>query len=871
MQAWNVRTWRWALVLVAALVLGSTASAAEASVLYVNRSSTDCSDTATGSGTSTRPFCKIGAAAAKVVAGDTVEVAAGTYSEAVSITKSGTSAAPIVFTAAPGATVIVSGQSNGFLLSGRSWVTINGFVVTNTTGVGIRVSDSTRITLSGNEVRNSGQPVSGKEQEGFRLSNVADSVVSANRSHHNSDGGIVLDGGSTRNQIRDNLSYNNARGFERAAPGIRLYSSPGNTVSGNVAHHNEDSGIESYTGSNNTLLTNNVTYDNGDHGIDNYRSTGQRLIANSVYRNVTAGINVEASSTGATIANNIAVDNGIDSPRTKSNIRVDSASTSGTTMDYDLVRLSTPDVLLVWKSTSYSSLASFKSSSGQEAHGLDADPKWKSRTTGDFHLLAGSPAIDSANAGASGQPAADVEGVARFDDPATQNTGAGARPFDDRGAYEFRPAGDAPPSAVLSVAPSSGSIDLAVTADASASTDTDGTPIAGYRFDFGDGTVVGPQPGATAGHTYTRAGSFTVTVTVTDTAGLSSTATRTVTVTDLAPAAALTVSPSSGTAPLEVTADASASTDPDATPIASYRFDFGDGSDSVGPQASAIASHTYTGPGTYTVTATVKDTAGQASTATRTVRVASEGGDAAPVAALTVQPSSGDAPLAVTADASDSTDTDATPIESYTFDFGDGTAVGPQPGPTASHTYTAPGSYTVTVTVADSAGLKGTASAPVAVTAASNLISNPGFEASLTGWNTSASAAGVSLARVAGGHSGGWAARLSNGGTAAGDCVLNDSPNWVTTTAASGSYRASLWVRADVPGATFKLKIREYRAGTSVGSASTVATLTTSWQQVSLPYTPTSPGTSSLDYNAYVSSAAPGTCFYADDASLTVS
>src|SRR5213075_350863 len=66
---------------------------------------------------------------------------------------------------------------------------------------------------------------------------------------------------------------------------------------------------------------------------------------------------------------------------------------------------------------------------------------------------------------------------------------------------------------------------LQVTADASASTDTDATPIDTYRFDFGDGTVAGPQAGPTATHTYTQAGSYTVTVTVTDIGGLSSTAT----------------------------------------------------------------------------------------------------------------------------------------------------------------------------------------------------------------------------------------------------------------------------------------------------------------------------------------------------------
>ena len=180
------------------------------------------------------------------------------------------------------------------------------------------------------------------------------------------------------------------------------------------------------------------------------------------------------------------------------------------------------------------------------------------------------------------------------------------------------------------------------------------------------------------------------------------------------PAAALTVSPSSGVVPLTVTADASASTDVDTTPISTYSFDFGDGSAPVGPQAAATATHTYTTTGAFTATVTVTDSGGLTGTKSATVSVVA---DAPPVARLTVTPSSGAAPLAVTADASASTDTDSTKIASYKFDFGDGSAAaGPQAGATATHTYTNTGTFTATVTVTDSAGLASTASSTVTVT-----------------------------------------------------------------------------------------------------------------------------------------------------------
>jgi PKD repeat protein len=239
--------------------------------------------------------------------------------------------------------------------------------------------------------------------------------------------------------------------------------------------------------------------------------------------------------------------------------------------------------------------------------------------------------------------------------------------------------------------------------------------------------------------------------------------------------------------------------------------------------------------------------------------------DSPPVARLAVSPSSGLAPLDVAADASASTDVDGTPIAGYSFDWGDNSPpTGTQASATATHTYAAAGTYTVTATVKDSAGLTTTTSGQV--TAKPNLVTNPGFESALTGWNTSGSITGATLSRVAGGHSGSWSAQLSNGSTSAGTCTLNDSPNWVSRTVAS-KYTASVWVKGATAGATIKAKLTEFNGTTNVGSASATATLTTSWQKLSVDYTPAVPG-STLDFNTFVSSAVPGTCFFADDVAI---
>ncbi|MFL5926119.1 MAG: PKD domain-containing protein [Gaiellaceae bacterium] len=703
-----------AVVIVA--ILGGAAAAALPATLYVDGGNSACSDTASGS--PSQPFCTIGAAAARVTAGGTVQVAAGTYRESVTVAGSGTSTAPVTFTAAPGATVTVTGGVNGFAISGRSWVTVTGFGVTKTSDYGIAVSNSSHITLADNHVSYAGQPVSGLTKYGIRLNNVSDSLVSGNVTDHNTNAGIGLVSGSTRNEVRGNDSFANAQGWQRAAAGIYLFGAPDNTIDSNTLHDNEDSGLNCFSASNNCLIYDNVTYDNGDHGIDNYQVTGVRVVANTVFNNVTAGINIEAGSTGATIANNISVDNGIGSPRTHGDIRVESGSTAGTKLDYDLVFLTQTDTVLIWNSVNYKSLAAFQSATGQEAHGVQADARWQNAAAGDFHLTAGSPAIDAANSGVSAQPATDVEGNARVDDPATPDTGAGAPPYADRGAYELQagPLAEAAPVARVAAGPSSGTAPLTVTADASGSTDGDATPIAGYTFDFGDGSAtIGPGGAPTATHTYSATGTYTVTVTVTDTAGLVSTATVGVQVTapapDAPPTASLAVTPASGAINLSVTADGSASADADSTPIAGYTFDFGDGSAPTGVQASPRATHTYTVVGTYTVRMTVKDTAGLASTATAQVAAV----DNAPTVALKVTPTNGTAPLAVTASAT-ATDGDATPVKAYTFDFGDGAPpIGPQSAASANHTYSAAGTYNIVVTVNDTAGLASTAKRQVKV------------------------------------------------------------------------------------------------------------------------------------------------------------
>ena len=113
--------------------------------------------------------------------------------------------------------------------------------------------------------------------------------------------------------------------------------------------------------------------------------------------------------------------------------------TGGSTVNDDVVSLSTPGVMIDWGGVKYSSLAAFRTATGQESRGVEGDPRFRNASGADFHLLAGSPAIDAANTSIAAQPTVDFDGTARVDDPATTDTGTGPVTFADRGAFEYGP------------------------------------------------------------------------------------------------------------------------------------------------------------------------------------------------------------------------------------------------------------------------------------------------------------------------------------------------------------------------------------------------------------------------------------------------
>jgi parallel beta-helix repeat protein len=480
-----------------------------ARVYYVDNTNTNATCTDSGQlGTMAVPFCTIGRGANFATAGQIVQVLHGTYAETVYPPNSGTAGNPVTFLADPG--VVVTGRPYappvppattgnnypGFGVSGRSYVVIDGFTFDSTSQQGIYVDASDHITITNNHITRAGissapLPEGHPYTQGIYTRNTSYSTISHNITDYNTCIGIRVVGGG-HNLISNNTSFENFSLVETDAAGIELTGSSYNTVINNLVYSNEDSGINVYywdtgaVGSTNNIVVGNLSYENGDHGIDNYQSPNNWIIGNTVQGNGTSGINFEGNtgkgSYGSTVENNILSENGATPPSGSwgGNLRFDSESTTGATIDYNLFLRTEATVQIIWNNQNYTSLAAFTTAvPAQEVHGLETQwtgyPTGYSGTThlssthplfvspvspvhrqtgtpydglgifGNYYPKTGAPEIDSANADAPNEQTADIDGNSRLDDPGTPNTGVGTRTYDDRGAYEYLPAGPSLP------------------------------------------------------------------------------------------------------------------------------------------------------------------------------------------------------------------------------------------------------------------------------------------------------------------------------------------------------------------------------------------------------------------------------------------
>ncbi len=205
-----------------------------------------------------------------------------------------------------------------------------------------------------------------------------------------------------------------------------------------------------------------------------------------------------------------------------------------------------------------------------------------------------------------------------------------------------------------------------------------GSPTS-WNWDFGDGASSTEQNPT---HTYSAPGTYTATLTASNGNGTSSTSAVITVLQPVLPVADFSSSVSSGNAPLTVQfTDLSQN-------AAAWNWDFGDGASST----EQNPSHTYSTAGTYTVTLEASNANGTDSKSS-TITVLRQ--PVPPVADFSSSVTEGYAPLTV-----QFTDLSQNAAE-WSWDFGDGASSSEQ---SPSHTYSAAGSYTVTLTVSNADG-----------------------------------------------------------------------------------------------------------------------------------------------------------------------
>ncbi len=334
----------------------------------------------------------------------------------------------------------VGRRGNGVRVSARTYVQIEGFQIYRAGDKGIHVlGGSSNIIVIGNQVTQS-------FTQGISLAASTNCRVSSNVVFENGDHGILLTGGVTGTLLEWNESFRNARFSVRAANGLNLAGSSGNTIIGNRWHHNQDTGAQYGSSSHDNLSLYNASWSNGDHGYDHLASTGAVHYGDIAWNNYKDGFSFEGNAPGGRMFNCISTDNGLTT--NEYNLWVDAASSVGFMSNSNVLWNSTgqPPVKYV-SAPSYATVAAYSAATGKDTRSRQADPRFVNPAAGDFHVQWGSSAIDLADATVPGWPSNDLAGHQRLDDPFMTDGGVGSPTFGDAGLYESIPA-DSPPTVI---------------------------------------------------------------------------------------------------------------------------------------------------------------------------------------------------------------------------------------------------------------------------------------------------------------------------------------------------------------------------------------------------------------------------------------
>jgi Right handed beta helix region len=338
-------------------------------------------------GTADAPFATIQKGIDRMAGGDTLALSGGTYAQTFTIpaSKSGTEGHPTTITSAAGETARVkptTGHSavGGIVWNQASFVTLRGLVLD-----GDDIASTSNLVYTGDA---SGPPSHHVLYEDLTVENL----------HGQGSACLTLVSSAHDLTYRKlTVRYCGKSGVTAPQPGEHgLYiTAAGMTVEGCDISHNYNAGIQIYSGSpRSTVIRDNDIHDNGGPGLLLYTDPTPHITRNRIYRNGSnpayggAYGGIYDNVSGAVILQNTLADNtgyGIlfDAPAGAATTVQNNIFWGNQTADYRLATGSAPTL-------SYNLCAQ----ADGERCAAPGDPQFVNAAGGDFHLTAGSPAID---------------------------------------------------------------------------------------------------------------------------------------------------------------------------------------------------------------------------------------------------------------------------------------------------------------------------------------------------------------------------------------------------------------------------------------------------------------------------------------------
>ncbi len=418
--------------LLAGILLGAV-SPATADTFYVAPGGLD-----TNPGTESQPWRTIQKAADTMVAGDTVYVMAGTYSERVVPQASGNAGSLITYAAYPGHVVTIDGTGVAlpagwgglFEISGRSHIEISGFRVRDAgpddNHTGILVEDSSHVTIENNSTYNTAS-------SGIGVWDSDHVTISGNEIELACNDGeqeCLTVAGTDVFEVRNNWVHDGGPG-SRGGEGIDVKDGSSNgKVYGNHVETLNRLGIYVDAWDKHTYnieVYKNTVHDCGADGLAVASEAGGllenvRIYNNVVYHNRWLGLAVAGwgepvpshPMQDIIVVNNTFHDNGWTD--WGGGISIDNPDAAGVVLRNNLLSQNLSFQIMVEAgvpapAADHNLIDGFRGEPG-EIRGTDyveGDPAFAGPP--DYHLTAGSPAVD--NGSATAAPADDFDGVPR--------------------------------------------------------------------------------------------------------------------------------------------------------------------------------------------------------------------------------------------------------------------------------------------------------------------------------------------------------------------------------------------------------------------------------------------------------------------------